>query len=63
MAAFLRKCIAGIENGTIDKSEKHRLWCFFAPTSDWDDMLVNVDLGNRVFWLLDALYGREIKAA
>ncbi len=63
MAAFLFQCKKAIEGGLMTSELRRRLWTVFAPTCDWDDIGGTPDLGNRIFGLLDSLYGDEIKNA
>jgi hypothetical protein len=59
IAKFVLECKDGIEQGTIGLAEKRELWGIFAPTCDWDDVVGDADLGDRIFSLLDKLYGKE----
>jgi hypothetical protein len=53
LAEFIRACKDEIEQGTISKAQKRELWGIFAPTSDWDDVVGDVWLGNAIFELLE----------
>lgn len=61
IAAFVLECKAAIERVTITLAQKQELWGIFAPTCDWDDVVGDCEIGNRVFVLVDTLYGNEIK--
>jgi hypothetical protein len=61
LAEFLRERIAEIQGKSLSYESKTELWGIFAPTSDWDDVIGDVSLGNKIFELIDKLYGDEIK--
>jgi hypothetical protein len=61
IAKFVRECAAAIEQEAITLSQKRELWGIFAPTCDWDDVVGDCNTGNRVFALVDTLYGHEVK--
>jgi hypothetical protein len=49
---------AEISQNSLPASRAADLWHAFAPTSDWDDTVGDVELGNTIFELIEALYGR-----
>jgi len=55
IARFALECKAAIERGAMTMAQKRELRRIFAPTSDWDDMVGDVDLGNCVFSLIEKL--------
>jgi hypothetical protein len=61
IAAFVLKCKTEIERGTITFAQKRELWSIFAPTSDWDDVMGDYEIGNQIFSLIESLYWQEIK--
>jgi hypothetical protein len=60
IAAFIRARLDGVSNNSLSLAEKREMWTIFAPTCTWDDSVGDVDLGERVFELLDELYGNDI---
>ncbi len=60
IAEFVIECKRAIEGGTITLTQKRELWGIFAPTCDWDDVVGDCDIGNRLFSVIDALYGKEV---
>lgn len=60
IAKFVLECRAAIEAKTLSLPQKRELWGIFAPTCDWDDVVGDCDLGNRVFELVDRLYRRAV---
>lgn len=48
---------SAIAAGTLTRSAAAELWRIFAPTCDWDDVGGSVEIGNRIFDLIDTLYG------
>lgn len=56
-ADFLGECRANLESGQLPRPMQQRLQLAFLPTSDWDDCLVDVDLGNEIDDLIRALFG------
>jgi hypothetical protein len=63
IANFVLECRNAIEQGTITVAQKKELWGIFPPTSDWDDVVGDVILGETVFQLLKHLYWEEIRAS
>jgi len=47
-----------IAEGNLARPKAEELWHAFAPTCDWDDMVGDVELGNAIFELIEALYVR-----
>jgi hypothetical protein len=60
MAKFVLKCRDAINQGTITLDQKEELWIIFLPTSDWDDVGGDMQLGNEIDFLLNKLYRKEI---
>jgi hypothetical protein len=57
LAEFVARARRLLEAETIDPSTLDELWCVFAPTSDWDDVVGDVNLGQAVFGALERVYG------
>ncbi len=53
MANFLRSSILDFKSGKITKENKLKLWQFFAPTSEWDDIGGKPSLGNKILELIN----------
>ncbi|MCP4592343.1 MAG: hypothetical protein GY842_16545 [bacterium] len=49
-----------IEADKIDQATLEELWCIFAPTCDWDDVVGHVGLGQAVFDSLERAYGKRV---
>lgn len=49
LAQFIASQIPLLESGNITKEGLAELWRIFAPTSEFDDYLDDVDLGNQIF--------------
>lgn len=49
----LKRAITDFELG--DESVINDLWNWFAPTCDWDDLVGDLNLGNRIFERLKEL--------
>jgi hypothetical protein len=60
IADFVAHARRQIENDTITQPEKSELWGIFAPTSHWDDVIGDVQLGNDIFSILNGMYRRDI---
>ena len=53
LAEFIEQSAAQLAQG--DRRSLNRLWFLFAPTCDWDDAGGSLDIGNKVFALIDRL--------
>ena len=53
VAAFLERSATEIDQRKISQESANELWGIFAPTSDWDDCVGDVELGERVFGAID----------
>ena len=42
--------------GSLSRQQAERLWRIFAPTSEWDDAVGDVELGNKIFELVNSLF-------
>jgi len=60
IAKFVLQCRDAINQGTITLDQKKELWIIFLPTSDWDDVGGDMQLGNEIDFLLNKLYRKEI---
>ena len=49
LAAFIEKQISLLTTGTISTPDLEELNLIFAPSSDWDDYVGDVDLGEDIF--------------
>jgi asparagine synthetase A len=51
----LQQCLQSLENGDVESINSLYKW--FAPTSDWDDLVdeEGIEIGNKVFGLLTRL--------
>lgn len=56
IANFVAEARVKIQNGTITRAEVSELWCIFAPTCDWDDVIGDVQLGEEIFSAIDSMY-------
>lgn len=57
IAKVLRASAQQLEIGHVDLATQRELWLIFAPTCDWDDVIGDVDLGNKIFALINILFG------
>lgn len=53
---FCNQAADKIESDAISDGEKKRLYFIFAPTCEWDNSVGDVELGNKIFGCLEALY-------
>jgi len=53
---FCNEAAEKVAKNEISDAEKKRLYFIFAPTCEWDNSVGEVDLGNKIFGCLDALY-------
>lgn len=56
-AEFLGKVQIQLAADQLSWLSRQKLRLAFAPTSDWDDCVGVVDLGNEIYGLLLTLYG------
>lgn len=61
LAQFVRDRIVEIREDNISLDNKKELWSIFAPTSDWDDTVGDLQLGEEIFQVLKRLYWSEIR--
>lgn len=63
LAHYLRGRIQEIEAGKLSLVNKQELFGIFAPTSDWDDTVGDVALGNEIYALIKQSYLLDILQA
>jgi hypothetical protein len=51
---------SAIAEQRLSETAAAELWRAFPPTCDWDDIGGDTSLGNAIFELVDALYGRPL---
>lgn len=56
-ADFIGDCRANLESGQLPKPLRQRLQLAFLLSSDWDDCLIDGDLGNEIDDLTRDLFG------
>jgi hypothetical protein len=62
LGVFCLNASEKLAHGTLSSEEKKKLYFIFAPTCEWDDSVGDVELGNKIFEILDATY-RDIALA
>ena len=60
LGEFVARARGLIETNTIDQPTLDELWAIFAPTSDWDDIVGHVGVGQAVFDSLERAYGKRV---
>ena len=45
----------------LTPEQASELWGIFAPTGDWDDLGGDVELGNRIFAIVNRLFGSHAR--
>lgn len=58
LGVFIEKVSTNL--GMNDEKNVVELWSIFVPTSDWDDSGGSMILANKIFALLNKLYGDKI---
>lgn len=61
LGKFVARCIPEIENGTISKEDLKELTLVFAPTSEWDNYIDAIMLGEDIFQALLELEAKRAK--
>ena len=56
LGVFCNEAADRIEKNVISDDEKKKLYFIFSPTSEWDDSVGDVELGNKIFGCLEVLY-------
>ena len=56
-ADFLKDARGRITSDRLAWIGRRKLYSAFAPTGDWNDSVGDVALGNRIFALVESLYG------
>ena len=56
-AEFLQDVSDRIASDRFSWIGRRKLYLAFAPTSDWDDCVGDVELGDRIFELICSVYG------
>jgi len=56
-ADFIQRSREDLQRGRSSWLTRRKLMLAFASTSDWDDCVGDVELGDRVFSLLDDVFG------
>lgn len=55
LAQFIESRSIELADGTISDENLEELWLIFAPTSEWDDYVGDVNLGELIFQELSSL--------
>jgi hypothetical protein len=56
LGVLCKRVADGLMKSGVSDDDKRKIYFVFAPTCEWDDSIGDVDLGNRIFGLLDELY-------
>ena len=56
LGMLCKRVADGLMTSGASEDDKRKIYFIFAPTCEWDDSIGDVDLGNRIFGLLDGLY-------
>jgi hypothetical protein len=59
LAAFIESQVTCLINNELTKENLEELWTIFAPTSEWDDHIRDIELGESIFRELDFLKGKN----
>ena len=62
LADFVARARNLHETDVLDHSTLEELWCVFAPTCDWDDVVGDVGLGQAVFESIEKVYGSQLRS-
>lgn len=60
LGIFIEKAAEKLD--TDNEEDVVELWHIFAPTSDWDDSGGSLRVADRIFELIDKLYGAHIRS-